>query len=108
MNRFNALQLLDWTENGSLAKEISEKEQKPLVSGVSEWLNTDGRYSIVSEHDFMYVVGHSVKRRLYVYPAMWNDNNSTIPEDCISIPDVKLKKAMPEAVSVIMNGIKID
>jgi hypothetical protein len=106
MNRFNALQLLDWTENGSLARELPKKEQERLVSGVNEWLKIDGRYSIISEHDFMYVVGQSIKRKLYIYPAMWNEKSGSIPEDCIAIPDVKLKKAMPEAVSIIMNGIR--
>lgn len=106
MNRFNALQLLDWTENGSLARGIAEKEQERLVSGVNEWLKIDGRYSIISEHDALYVVGQSIKRKLYIYPAMWNEKSGSIPEDCIAIPDVKLKKSMPEAVSIIMNGIK--
>ena len=105
MNRFNALQLWDWTENGSLARELPKKEQERLVSGVNEWLKIDGRYSIISEHDALYVVGQSIKRKLYIYPAMWNEKSGSIPEDCIAIPDVKLKKAMPEAVSIIMNGI---
>ncbi|MBR5165305.1 MAG: DUF1998 domain-containing protein, partial [Ruminococcus sp.] len=105
MNRFNALQLLEWTEKGTLANSISEEEQSRLAAGVNEWLKTDGRYSITRNTDGLFIVGQNIKRKLYIYPAMWNEKSQSIPEDCIAIPDVKLKKAMPEVVSIIMNKI---
>lgn len=105
MNRFNALQLLDWTENGTLAHEISESDQKELASNVNEWLKIDGRFSISDEDNCLYVVGQGIKRRLYIYPSMWNNNNDAIPEGCIAIPDIKFKKAVPEVISSIIKKI---
>lgn len=84
MNRFNALQLLEWTEKGALANLISEEEQKRLASDVNEWLKIDGRYSLISNADGLFIVGQNLKQRLYIYPAMWHEKSQYIPEDCIA------------------------
>ena len=92
MNRFNALQLLNWSLDGVLPPAIEVKEQKKLAIAINEWMKLDNSCSIEEDNGKLYVIGNHIKKELYIYPAMWSRQYFNLPADAIKIPDLKIKK----------------
>lgn len=101
MNRHSALQLLQWCKYGEIAEPIPVQEQKSQLEALDEWIRLDGNYSISYVGNEIFINHKNTKRKLYIFPAMWNMHTNNHCNNSIAIPDILLRKALPESVSII-------
>lgn len=102
LDRFAAIDLLNWCEKSVLPNALSYEEQHKLLSPLNElnsvfMIENDGR-----KH---YLVTNGGRRDIYVFPAMWNQRSSSIPANSIALSDKILKNALPKAYSIIRQRI---
>lgn len=98
LDRFAALQLLDWAETGTMAGAISYVEQSELFKPVNE-LNSS--VEIFGDGMHHYIVCGEKKLRVYAHPAMWNARYREIPSGAVPISDKLLKDALPKVDALI-------
>lgn len=98
LDRFVALQLLDWCQFSVLPAPLSYEEQEKLLLP----LNAFGSdYRIESREQQHYLIKNGKSHRIMVLPAMWSKHYSEIPSNVITVSDKLLKYALPKADSVI-------
>ena len=102
LDRFAALDLLDWCKNSRLPDALSYEKQGELLAPLNH-LGSD--YIIESDGMQHYIKYDNIKRKIIVYPAMWNEKSKLIPDDTVSISDKLLQYALPKADSVIRSQI---
>ncbi|MCD8049988.1 MAG: DEAD/DEAH box helicase [Clostridia bacterium] len=100
LDRFAALQLLEWGVNGTKAEPIDFKEQVKMIMPLSNILGKSG-CEITTD------CGISVSRRrnakkIVIYPAMWIEPHDS---DAIFVSDTYMKYAKPYAVQKILDNI---
>lgn len=105
LDRHLALELLEWCKSESLAKPLSFEEQKSLIMGVKETALIDADFDIIFADEKIYGSRGNNRREIYVYPAMWRENNSLIPNGCISVSDKLIVNSMPAAYAKIRRGL---
>ena len=98
LDRFAALELLDWAEKSELPGQIDLEKQEKLLLPLN-YLGSD--YTIESNGNKRYVKTANCTMEIIVYPAMWNDRSDLIPNDVIAVSDKILQYALPKADSMI-------
>lgn len=98
LDRFAALNLLNWCKDSSLPSAISYERQEILLSPLNE-LGSD--YKIIEKDSKHYVMTEGRQMEIIAYPAMWNEDSELIPQGVIAISDLMLKYALPKADSII-------
>lgn len=102
LDRFAALQLLNWCQHSVLAEPLSYEEQEKLLLPLNA-LGSDYRIEARGHQHFLIENGKSHK--IMVLPAMWSKHYSKIPSDVINISDKLLKYALPKADAIIREQI---
>ena len=98
LDRFAAIELLDWAEKSELPRPIDPEKQVKYLRPLN-FLGSD--YTIESDGNKRYVKTSNDKMEIIVYPAMWNDSSDLIPNDVIAVSDKMLQYALPKADSII-------
>lgn len=99
LDRFSALELLNWGRNGTIAEEFSMDEQKKFIAPLRNILNMSGCH-ISFEDDGITVTQKGRDKRLVVYPAMWVEPRS---KNTVYVSDAYIKYAKPYAVQKILD-----
>lgn len=101
LDRFAGLELLDWGINGKKATSINDEEQKKLIIPLVGILKGNG-IEVVIKQDSIFVKGSRSRKRLVIYPAMWNE-----PRDLnkIYVSDAYVKIAKPYAIRKIISEL---
>ncbi len=102
LDRFAALDLLDWCKESKLPRELSYQKQEKLLSPL-KYSGSD--YQIESDGRKHFVRTNRSKREIVVYPAMWNPRNGRIPPGTVSVSDILLKYALPFADKIIRDQL---
>lgn len=99
LDRFAALDLLNWCKSSILPKPLSKEKQYGLLKPLND---LGGEYSIING-DSLIVKNNNTKKEYSIcaYPAMWNPNKL----DIIGVSDKILKEALPKADSIIKSKI---
>ena len=106
LDRFVALELLNWCQKSILPNPLSFDVQNVLLRPLN-FMGSD--YSIETEGGKHYIRFNGRCREIVAYPAMWSRQNSRIPNNVVAVSDKLLKYALPKADAVIreqLNGRK--
>lgn len=101
LDRFAALELLDWGQKGALPKNISVQDQLRLIAPLSGILNSAG-CQITRRENEIELVRYGQKKKLVIYPAMCVEPEGA---DLISVSDAYLKYAKPYALKKMIDNI---
>lgn len=96
LDRYAALDLLNWCEGSALAETLSYAKQDELLSPLNA---LSAEYVINGDGVKHYVENDGKKKEIVVYPAMWNDK--IIQNGVIKVSDILLKYAMPKVDAII-------
>lgn len=99
LDRFAALELLEWGTSGKLAESLSVEEQHRLLLSLESILRVSG-CTLVALDDGILVKRKGKERKLVVYPAMWKEPQQ---EDTVYVSNAYIKYAKPYAVQKILN-----
>ena len=103
LDRFAALDLLDWCQHSKLPEALSYFKQHKLLNPLNS-LGAD--YSIEADGKNHYICLNGKKREIIAYPAMWSTQYIRITTDgVVAVSDKLLKYALPKADSVIREQI---
>lgn len=97
LDRFAALDLLNWCKESKLADPLDYNKQNELLNP----LNSFAEYTISNDGMKHYIEKNNKKREIIVYPAMWSKDSSMIPNNVVSVSDKMLKCALPQADKII-------
>lgn len=101
LDRFAALDLLNWAKDNSLAPMLSIDMQKKLLAPLGNVL----KYADIilsANGDELSVKKNLFHKALKIYPAMWKKPEA---KDTIYISDACIKYAKPSAVKKIIDGL---
>ena len=101
LDRFSALQLLDWGQSGKLATPLSFEEQKTYITPIINVLKMSG-CDIIFEDNKIVATNGILTKDVVVYPAMWVHPRR---ENTIFISDAFIKYAKPYAVKEISDSL---
>ena len=102
LDRFAALELLDWCRDSSLPTAIPFDKQEKLLAPLN---SLGSEYQIDSVNGKCYIHFNGRTQEIIAYPAMWSENNRRIPDSVVAVPDKLLKYALPKADAVIREQI---
>lgn len=103
LDRFAALDLLNWAKDNSLAPMLSIDMQKKLLAPLGNVL----KYADIilsANGDELSVKKNLFHKALKIYPAMWKKPEA---KDTIYISDACVKYAKPSAVKKIIDAIRL-
>jgi hypothetical protein len=103
LNRYIAMQLLQWGENGVIEKELNSNDQYEIFKPLKELLELDGEFTVSFVKDKIKVLRNGIEKEIYIYPSMWNRSNANIPGNKIALSDRLINKALPEAYNQLIN-----
>lgn len=98
LDRFAALQLLDWCQNSILPEPLSYEEQDKLLLPLNN-LGSDYRIDTDGQHHFL--IRDGIPHKIVVLPSMWSKRYYKIAANTITVSDKLLKYALPKADSII-------
>lgn len=98
LDRFAALQLLQWGKDGTAAAPISTEKQIDYLLPLKEILRHSG-IELNVEYEIVTVQKGNQKKQLLVYPAMWVPPTDT---GVIAVSDAELQFAKPYALDQIV------
>ena len=98
LDRFAALQLLEWGLNGVIAKEIPIPIQKNYIFPIESILRESGCSISFTDRDIL-INAFGKLKHLVVYPAMWVEPRR---QGSVFVSDAYLKYASPYAVQKIV------
>lgn len=101
LDRNAALELLAWGEAGVRAQAIPVYKQQNLLKSLEQILQISGIRMDVQTTP-IWAEGPFCKKKVVVYPAMWN---KPISEDTIYVSDSNLRYAKPYAVKSIADNL---
>ena len=101
LDRFAALQLLEWGIRGTIAKELTIEKQKKYIAPLRNILHFSGCHISFDEAGIK-AKGRNNEKRIVIYPAMWHEPRQ---RDTIYVSDVYIKYAKPYAVQKIIDEI---
>ncbi len=101
LDRFAAIQLLDWGRSGIVVAELSTEEQAGYILPFKNILSEYG-IEITQKQDGVYAHRYSTKK-ITVYPSMWAE--PTDGGHSIFISDAYAKYAKPYAVQKIIDSM---
>ena len=102
LDRFAALDLLNWCQYSTLPPSLSYEEQDRLIEPLKHF---DLEFSVKTDGHRHFIDTGTRVCEIVVYPAMWNKSNVQIPVGVVSVSDKLLKYALPKAYADIMGGI---
>lgn len=100
LDRFAALQLLEWGVDGIKASPIKPETQIEMITPLVNILDQSG-CEITSDGEII-ATGRRNTKKVVVYPAMWVEPQST---DTIFVSDAYIKYAKPYAVQKILDNV---
>ena len=100
LDRFAALQLLEWGIDGKKASPIKAEAQVNMIMPLANILKQSGCEIIVDGK--ITAIGRNSTKRIVVYPAMWVEPYET---NIIFVSDAYIKYAKPYAVQKILDSI---
>ena len=103
LDRFAALELLNWCERSVLPAPLPYDRQNELLTPLNH-LGSD--YKIETRDEKHYLVSPQGNWEIVAYPAMWNRRNHKIPYGVIAVSDKLLTYALPLADSSIREQIE--
>lgn len=101
LDRWAALQLLNWAEKNARVPALSADKQKLLLHPLGQILKLSG-VKLIDEGDKVFVEGTHARKVIGVYPAMWR---RPVADDTIFISDTQLKYAKPFALKTIVESM---
>ena len=99
LDRFAALQLLNWGMYGTKAPPIEQEKQINMIKPLENILKQSG--CSISIANNITVTKRNHTKKIVIYPAMWIEPHE---EDCIFVSDVHMKYAKPYAVQKILDS----
>lgn len=100
LDRFAALELLNWGKYGILVSAVSREEQARYIDSLKRILGMSG-YDINAFSDSIMVRKREIQKKLVVYPAMWVE---PFEKNVIYVSDFCIKYARPYAVQKIIEN----
>lgn len=101
LDRFAALDLLRWGQEGKVPPALSLEKQKDLIGGIQNILEHEGVY-LSDASDGITLSGRNGKAlRLVIYPVMWKEPKE---EGTVFVSDAYIKYAKPYAVERIIKA----
>lgn len=100
LDRFAALQLLEWGMNGEKAPPIKAKEQIDMIMPLANILKQSG-CKIITDGGIT-AIGRKGEKKIVIYPAMWVE---PYDKNTIYVSDAYIKYAKPYAVQKILDNI---
>ncbi len=103
LDRFSALELLQWGVNGSVADELNQQVQISFIRSLENILEESGCQIIIESNDIV-INALSNPKHIVVYPAMWVEPKR---KGTIFVSDALFKFAKPYAVQKIITESKL-
>ncbi len=104
LDRFAAIDLLDWAEQGILPDSLSFERQRQLLAPLKA-LDSDLQFS---DDGIRHYIGQGKSRReIVAYPAMWSGEIDLLPPDAVCISDKLLEYALPTADTEIRRRVAL-
>lgn len=100
LDRFAALQLLEWGVDGIKASPIKPETQINMIMPLANILKQSG-CEITADSEIT-ATGRRIKKKVVIYPAMWVEPHAT---NTIFVSDAYIKYAKPYAVQKILDNI---
>ena len=100
LDRFAALQLLEWGVDGIKASPIKLETQINMIMPLANILKQSG-CEITADSEIT-ATGRRIKKKIVIYPAMWVEPHAT---NTIFVSDAYIKYAKPYAVQKILDNI---
>ncbi|MDO4542967.1 MAG: DEAD/DEAH box helicase [Clostridia bacterium] len=100
LDRFAALQLLEWGLDGQKTPPIRTEEQINMIMPLANILGQSG--CEVTADDEISVTGRRGTKKVVIYPAMWVEPHAA---NTIFVSDAYLKYAKPYAVQKILDTV---
>ena len=100
LDRFAALQLLEWGVDGIKASPIKPETQINMIMPLANILKQSG-CEITADSEIT-ATGRRIKKKIVIYPAMWVEPHAT---STIFVSDAYIKYAKPYAVQKILDNI---
>ena len=100
LDRFAALELLNWGKYGMIASAVSREEQAKYAASLQHILGLSG-YNLDISSDSITVRKKKIQKRIVIYPAMWVE---PVKKDVIYVSDFCVKYAKPYAVQKIVEN----
>lgn len=101
LDRLAALDLLMWGTENIKAPPISSKKQIEMIMLLKNILEKSGYFISIADNE-IYVESGLLKKKIIIYPAMWNE---PYKKDTIFISDAYLQYAKPYAVQKIKDQL---
>ncbi len=100
LNRYAAIELLDWCCDGRLAPPIPTDKQWNMLNSLFSLLEQE---RIILKRDSGKIVAcHNDEQKIvYIHPDMWSVHNLCIPKDAIRLPATEIRTALPQTYSTI-------
>lgn len=102
LDRFAALQLLEWGMTGTIAKPIDARQQTRMITPLMNILHESG-CNIVVEGETIFATQLNKRKKIVAYPSMWSKPKEA---NTVFVPDIYFKYAKPYAVQAILDGMK--
>ena len=98
LDRYAALDLLNWCENSILASPLTYEKQEELLMHLNA---LSAEFRITGDGTRHFIENNGNRQEIVAYPAMWNEHISLLPSRAICISDQLLKYAMPKVDAII-------
>lgn len=99
LDRFAALQLLEWGIEGIKASPISPEKQISMIRPLANILKQSG--CEISTDGEITAIGHRSKKKIVIYPAMWVEPHAS---NTVFVSVAYIKYAKPYAVQRILDN----
>lgn len=98
LDRFAALELLDWCEKSEIPDALSYELQETMLNPLRA---LDAEFEVSGDGKKHYVCKGAKRREIYIYPAMWSGQSKLLPVDAIALSDKLMKYALPKVDSIV-------
>ncbi len=101
LDRFAALDLLNWCEDSTLPDMLTYEKQEKLIEPLKM---LQPGFSIEGNNEKHYITYKGEKRELMAYPAMWSEDDEHFKPGVLAVPDLYLKYSMPKVDAIIRDA----
>jgi bacterioferritin-associated ferredoxin len=103
LDRFTALQLLQWGIEGKKATPLTVKEQTEMILPLANILRQSG-CEITTTNEIIAKRKNGKMKKIVIYPAMWVEPHD---RDTVFVSDAYIKYAKPYAVQKILDNCRL-